>query len=117
MATKTRSDMRKLRHNRIRKHIVGTTEVPRLSVFRSGKHISAQIIDDSTGRTLAAASTNEKDLRGSANKEAAKKIGEIVGKRAKEAGVNKVVFDRGGYRYHGRVSELAEGARSAGLEF
>ncbi|MCB0825142.1 MAG: 50S ribosomal protein L18 [Armatimonadetes bacterium] len=117
MATRTRSDMRKLRHERIRKHITGTTEVPRLAVFRSEKHISAQIIDDSTGRTLAAAGTTQKDLKGNANKVTARKVGETLGKRAKEAGVTKVVFDRGGYRYHGRVAELAEGARSAGLEF
>ena len=93
----------------------------RLSVHRSGKHISAQIIDDRAGKTLVAASTVEKDLRGKlktgANKEAAKTIGQLVAERAIKAGIKEVVFDRGGYNYHGRVKELAEAAREAGLAF
>jgi large subunit ribosomal protein L18 len=106
------------RHARVRKQITGTTTRPRLAVFRSARHISAQVIDDTTGRTVAAASTVEKDLRaGSGNAEAAKNVGRLVAERASAAGVTKVVFDRGGFRYHGRVAALADAARSAGLEF
>ena len=94
---------------------------PRLSVFRSGKHIYAQIIDDKTGKTLAAASSLDKDLRGSlktgANIDAASEVGKLVAKRATEKGVNEVLFDRGGFKYHGRVKALAEGAREGGLSF
>jgi len=94
---------------------------PRLSVFRSSKHIYAQVIDDLSGRTLAAASSLDKELKGSlktgADKAAAEEVGKLVGKRAKDAGLSAVVFDRGGYIYHGRVKALAEGAREAGLEF
>ena len=99
--------------------MVGTAERPRLAVFRSNKHISAQVIDDTTGRTLAAAGTVQADLRGSgtANKQAATAVGRLVGERAKAAGVTKVVFDRGGFLYHGRVAALADAAREAGLEF
>jgi large subunit ribosomal protein L18 len=107
------------RHRRIRKHVAGTAERPRLAVFRSNRHIVAQVIDDRSGRTLAAASTVEKDLRGGAtsNRGAAEKVGALVADRAKEAGVTKVVFDRGGYIYHGRIAALADAARAAGLEF
>ena len=109
--------MRTMRHERMRKHLVGSSERPRLSVFRSLKHVSAQIIDDSTGQTLAAASTLEKDLKATANKEGAKSVGVKLAERAKAKGVTKVVFDRGGYRYHGCVKSLADGAREGGLEF
>jgi large subunit ribosomal protein L18 len=101
----------------MRKHLAGSAERPRLSVFRSLKHLSAQIIDDSTGQTLAAASTLEKDLKAGANKDGAKTVGEKLAERAKAKGVTKVVFDRGGYRYHGCVKSLADGARQGGLEF
>jgi large subunit ribosomal protein L18 len=106
------------RHARVRKKVHGTAERPRLAVFRSNKHISAQVIDDGSGRTLAAASTVEPDLRDAAtgNKDAATTIGRLVAERAKAAGVSRVVFDRGGFRYHGRVAAVAEAARDAGLE-
>lgn len=106
------------RHARVRKKVHGTAARPRLAVFRSNKHISAQVIDDQTGRTLAAASTTEPDLRGAGtgNKDAATKVGQLVAERAKAAGVTKVVFDRGGNLYHGRVAAVAEAARAAGLE-
>jgi len=117
MATKTRRESRIMRHVRIRKHLSGTPERPRLAVFRSLKHISAQIIDDTTGRTLCSASSMEKELGATGNKEGAKKVGQELGRRAAELGLQKVVFDRGGFRYHGRVASLAEGAREAGLEF
>lgn len=107
------------RKQRVRKKIKGTTERPRLNVHRSNKHIYAQIIDDMTGKTLAAASTKGKELEGLEAKktEAAKKVGEIIGKIALEKGIDKVVFDRSGYIYHGRIKALAEGAREAGLKF
>ena len=109
--------MRTMRHERMRKHLAGTPERPRLSVFRSLKHISAQIIDDSTGNTLACASTVEKDLKVPANKEGAKKVGATLAERAKAKGITAVVFDRGGFRYHGCVASLADGAREGGLDF
>ncbi|WP_195576697.1 50S ribosomal protein L18 [Paenibacillus sp. 1001270B_150601_E10] len=110
------------RHLRVRKKIEGTTARPRLNVFRSSKHIYAQVIDDANGVTLAAASTMDKELReqvgsNGGNTEAARKVGELVAKRAKDAGISVVVFDRGGYLYHGRIQALAEAAREAGLEF
>jgi large subunit ribosomal protein L18 len=106
------------RHARIRQKIEGTAACPRLSVYRSGKHIYAQIIDDAAGVTLAAASTLDKSFEGSgANREAAKKIGIEIAKKAQDKGIATVVFDRGGYLYHGRVKELAEGAREGGLQF
>ena len=117
MATRSRAELRVARHDRLRKRLSGTSERPRLAVFRSLKNISAQIIDDSTGTTLAAASSLEKDLKVSGNNDGAKKIGIELAKRAKEKGINAVVFDRGGYQYHGRISSLAEGAREGGLEF
>jgi len=106
------------RHARVRGKISGTPERPRLSVFRSEKNIYAQIIDDVAGKTLVAASSVEKDFEGfGGNKEAAKKVGAMVAERALAAGIETVVFDRGGCVYHGRVKELAEGAREAGLKF
>ena len=106
------------RHNRVRGKISGTAERPRLSVFRSEKHIYAQIIDDAAGKTLVAASSVEKGFEGlGGNKEAARKVGKTVAERAVKAGIEEVVFDRGGYIYHGRVQELAEGAREGGLKF
>ena len=109
---------RQKRHLRIRKNISGTSEKPRLNVFRSNKQIYAQIIDDVNGVTLASASTLDKEFEGATgNCEAAKKVGMLVAERAKEKGISVVVFDRGGYVYHGRVAALAEGAREGGLEF
>ena len=111
---------RRRRHYRVRKKVFGTAERPRLAVFRSDRHIVAQVIDDRAGRTLAAASTHEKDLAAggpTGNRDAAAKVGRQLAERAKEAGVSKVVFDRGGFIYHGRVAALADAAREAGLEF
>lgn len=107
------------RHLRVRKKIEGTTERPRLNIFRSAKHVYAQIIDDAKGVTLVSASTVEKDsgIENGGNVEAAKKIGTLIAQRAKEKGIEKVVFDRSGYLYHGRVQALADAAREAGLEF
>ena len=113
-----RNKARQKRHLRVRNKIAGTADCPRLNVFRSSKHIYAQIIDDNAGVTLVSASSMEKGFEGSgSNKEAARKVGEMVGKRAVEKGIETVVFDRGGYLYHGRVQELAEGARESGLKF
>jgi large subunit ribosomal protein L18 len=119
MAKKSRADVRQAVHRRIRRKVSGTAERPRLSVYRSLNHISAQLIDDVNGRTIAAASTVEKDLRGKTggNVEAAREVGKLVAERAKAAGIEQVVFDRGGYIYHGRVKGLAEAAREAGLKF
>ncbi|MDR0314896.1 MAG: 50S ribosomal protein L18 [Oscillospiraceae bacterium] len=109
---------RQKRHTRVRSKIKGTAERPRLNVFRSPNHIYAQLIDDVSGRTLISASTVEKDFKTyGGNKEAARKIGEILAKRAAKEKITEVVFDRGGYIYHGRVQELAVGARSGGLKF
>ncbi len=106
------------RHKRVRSKISGTPERPRLNVFRSENHIYAQIIDDTKGVTLCAAASNEKDFGVSgSNKEGARKVGKLIAERAKSKGINTVVFDRGGYVYHGRVQELAEGAREGGLVF
>ncbi|GKS14449.1 50S ribosomal protein L18 [Paenibacillus chitinolyticus] len=108
------------RHLRVRKKIQGTTARPRLNIFRSEKHMYAQIIDDVNGVTVASASTQDKELNevsNGGNVEAARKVGELVANRAKAKGVSQVVFDRGGYLYHGRVQALAEAAREAGLEF
>lgn len=115
----SRNVMRKERHDRIRKSLSGTAERPRLNVFRSNANITAQIIDDTKGVTLVSASTLEKDLniKFGGNVEAAELIGAEIAKRAKKAKINKVVFDRGGYLYHGRVKALAEAARENGLEF
>ena len=109
---------RLLRHARVRAKISGTAECPRLNVFRSSKHIYAQLIDDVNGVTLAAASTMDKAFEGNGgNKEAARKVGQMIAQKALEKGISDVVFDRGGYVYHGRVKELAEGARESGLKF
>ena len=106
------------RHARVRNKINGTAECPRLNVFRSSKHIYAQIINDETGVTLCAASSMSKDFDGNGgNKEGARKVGEMIASAAKAKGIENVVFDRGGYLYHGRVKELAEGARENGLKF
>ena len=115
---KKREDRRR-RHGRVRKKVTGTAERPRLAVFRSSRHITAQVIDDRAGRTVASASSVEADLRSGStgNVEAATKVGRLVAERAKAAGVEKVTFDRGGFRYHGRVAALADAARDAGLEF
>jgi large subunit ribosomal protein L18 len=113
-------DGRKRRHLRVRKKVRGTAARPRLAVFRSNKHIYAQVIDDVSGRTLASASTMEASARGAGSTgtvAAAKAVGDRVGERAKQAGVDTVVFDRGGFKYHGRVAAVADGARGAGLEF
>jgi large subunit ribosomal protein L18 len=112
------AEARVKRHRRVRKRVTGTTGRPRLAVFRSNRHIYAQVIDDTTGRTLAAASTAEPELRSgsTATVDAAKAVGQLVGERAKTAGISRVVFDRGGFRYHGRVAALCDGARAAGLE-
>jgi large subunit ribosomal protein L18 len=109
------------RHHRVRKKLSGTADRPRLAVFRSNRHIYAQIIDDVAGRTLASASTLDGDLRGGAdgtgNVIAARAVGELVAARAKAVGVETVVFDRGGFQYHGRIAAVADGARAAGLQF
>ena len=107
------------RHFRIRKNLRGTAEVPRLVVHRSSRHVHVQIIDDLAGHTLAAASSIEADVRATEGdkKARAAKVGQLIAERAKKAGITKVVFDRGGYKYHGRVAALAEAAREGGLEF
>lgn len=122
MGTKTNPQhaARARRQRRVRKKVVGNEVRPRLAVFRSNKHISVQVIDDSKGHTVAAASSYEADVRSSGSTgsvDAATTVGKLVGERAKAAGVSTVVFDRGGNRYHGRVAALADAARSAGLEF
>lgn len=118
MAKESSNHIRLRIHKRIRRRVSGTTERPRLAVFRSLNHIYAQVIDDGPGHTIAAASTTEKDLRGKGgNIEGAKIIGQKVAERAKLKGITRVVFDRGGYLYHGRVKALADAARAAGLEF
>ncbi|MBC8570267.1 50S ribosomal protein L18 [Zongyangia hominis] len=119
MVTKPDSNKaRLLRHRRVRAKISGTAQRPRLNVFRSAKHIYAQIIDDVKGVTLVSASSMDKDFEGfGGNKEAAKKVGMAIGKKAVDAGITEVVFDRSGYIYHGRIKELADGARESGLKF
>ena len=116
-----RNEVRKIRHERVRTKISGTPDRPRLCVYRSNRHIVAQVIDDIAGKTLAAASTNEKEIASQVQecdkKGAAKIVGKIVAERAIAAGVKEVVFDRGGYIYTGRVAELAAGAREGGLDF
>ena len=117
MAKNTKAEVRRGVHTRIRKKVHGTENRPRLAVYRSLNHIYAQVIDDENGKTLAAASTTEKDmgLKSGGNIEAAQKVGEEIAKRAISAGVNQVVFDRGGYVYHGRVKALIDATRNAGL--
>jgi large subunit ribosomal protein L18 len=115
----SRGAARRKRHDRIRLRLEGTESRPRLAVFRSNVHIYAQVIDDGTGKTLAAASTVEKELRGSGQTktEEAAVVGRLIAERAKTAGVERVVFDRAGFRYHGRIKSLADAAREAGLDF
>jgi large subunit ribosomal protein L18 len=121
MAIKTRNEARKRRRVHIRRHLAGTPNRPRLSVFRSLVHIYAQLIDDQSGKTLAAASSLDRELEASLGKmnktDQAREVGKLIAVRAHARGISKVVFDRGGYRYHGRVRALAEAARSSGLEF
>ncbi|MDR0570498.1 MAG: 50S ribosomal protein L18 [Clostridiales Family XIII bacterium] len=122
MAKESRNDRRLMRHRRVRKNLRGTSEKPRLCVFRSLNNIYVQVIDDARGVTLAAASTLDKDLKGElkgggGNKAAAKAVGTAIAGKAMAAGVKEVAFDRGGFLYHGRVKELADGAREAGLIF
>jgi large subunit ribosomal protein L18 len=121
--TSDRTRLRLRRHSRVRIKVTGTAEVPRLAVHRSNRHISAQLIDDAAGRTLASASSVEPELRaslgksGGGNLTGAESVGRLLGSRAKAAGISKVVFDRGGFVYHGRVAVLADAARAEGLEF
>lgn len=117
---RSRNKMRELRHRRLRKHISGTVERPRLAVFGSLRHIYAQVIDDVEGKTLVSASTMEqvfKDAKNTGNREAAQAVGRLIAERALAQGINDVIFDRGGHVYHGRVRALAEAAREAGLKF
>lgn len=117
MGQKSRADIRRGVHSRIRKKVEGSAERPRLAVFRSVNHIYAQVIDDKSGKTLATASTVEKDIAGKTggNIEAAQKVGKAIAERAQKAGISNVVFDRGGYVYHGRVKALLDATREAGL--
>ena len=121
MSTATKEEKRQHRHKRVKKKVVGTTEKPRLNIFKSLNHIYAQIIDDFEGKTLAAASSNDKELKGKTktggNIEAAKTVGGLIAKRALDKGIKKIVFDRSGYLYHGRVKALADAAREGGLQF
>jgi large subunit ribosomal protein L18 len=121
MSTKTKQDIRQRLHDRIRKKIRGTPARPRLAVFRSQGHIYAQVIDDDAGRTLCAASSLDKDVRGASKKggnvAAAKSVGTLIAARAKDKGIAAVVFDRGGFQYHGRIKALADAARESGLKF
>ncbi len=120
-ALKKKHQSRERRHRRVRARVIGTTARPRLNVFRSLVGIYAQVIDDTVGHTLVSASTNDKEIAsqvdGKSKTEASKIVGKVLGERAKQQGIDRVVFDRGGYRYTGRVAALAEGAREAGLEF
>ena len=117
----SKNSTRKRRHKRVRNKVVGTPDRPRLNVYRSLKHMYAQVIDDVEGNTIASASTLDEDvkskLESTSNKEAAKAVGEVVAKKAIDKGVKEVTFDRGGYIYHGRVKSIAEGAREGGLKF
>ena len=117
----SKAEIRQKKHRRLRHHLVGTAAAPRLAVFRSNKHMYAQIIDDNAGKTLVSASTLQKDVKAELEYtdtvEAAAKLGEVIGKKALAAGIDTVVFDRGGYIYHGKVKALADAAREAGLKF
>jgi large subunit ribosomal protein L18 len=117
MAVKTKQQARLRRHRRVRSKVVGTADRPRLAVYRSNRGIAAQVIDDASGRTLAAASSQDKSLAKAKRAEAPAAVGKLVAERAKDAGIAAVVFDRGGYLYHGRVKALADAARQNGLEF
>jgi large subunit ribosomal protein L18 len=114
MDAKTKDDARRRRHARVRKHVTGSAARPRLAVFRSNRHLYVQVIDDAAASTLAAASDTE--VPGASPMEKAKAVGGLIAARAKEAGIETVVFDRGGHRYHGRVAALADGAREGGLQ-
>ena len=111
-----RQDSRKLRHQRVRARVAGTATKPRMNIFRSLTHIYVQLIDDETGQTLVAANSKELGAKGKKSEQAAG-VGKLAGEKALKAGIKKVVFDRGGYQYHGRVKQLADAARAAGLEF
>lgn len=114
----TRTEARRRRHFRVRKSVHGTPARPRLAVFRSNKHIYAQVIDDETGRTIVSASSKESAVKGETlTVDTATEVGALVGARAGDAGISQVVFDRGGFKYHGRIKALAEAARETGLEF
>ena len=117
MSVRTKPQARLRRHRRVRSKVHGSAERPRLSVFRSNRGIAAQLIDDDSGKTVAAVNWTEAELRGVPRMEQAKRVGEMLAKRGKDAGAETVVFDRGGYRYHGRVKALADGAREGGLKF
>jgi len=121
MSLVSRSERRERKHDRVRKKVAGTPERPRLTVYRSSKHIYAQVVDDIKGNTLAAASSLSTELDGQfktgAHKKAARAVGKLIAQKAKEKKIDKVVFDRGGYVYHGRIKELADGAREGGLKF
>src|ERR1044072_5785040 len=117
MSVKTKGQQRLRRRRRVRAKVTGTAERPRISVFRSNRGISAQLIDDVNGVTLAAVNWTEADLKNASRDEQPKKVGELLAQRAKSAGIETAVFDRGGYQYHGRVQALAEGAREGGLNF
>jgi large subunit ribosomal protein L18 len=117
MARDSKNEIRLRIHKRIRHKLAGSEQRPRLAVFRSVKHIYAQVIDDTKGHTVASASSNEKSAKNGGNLTGAKSIGKLIAERAKEKGIKAVVFDRGGYLYHGRVKALADAAREAGLEF
>ena len=121
VSKKSRSEVRVKKHKRLRNHLSGTTECPRLAVFRSNNHMYAQIIDDTVGKTLVSASTTQKEVKAELEKtnnvDAAAYLGTVIGKRAVEAGIKEVVFDRGGFIYHGKIKALADAAREAGLEF
>ena len=121
VSKKSRSEIRVKKHNRLRNHLSGTTECPRLAVFRSNNHMYAQVIDDTVGKTLVSASTLQKDVKANLEKtnnvEAAAYLGKVIAERALEKGVKDVVFDRGGFVYHGKIKALADAAREAGLNF
>jgi large subunit ribosomal protein L18 len=117
MSVRTKEQLRQRRHRRVRRKVVGTAERPRLAVYRSNRRIYAQLIDDTAGHTLASASSLEKDAAGEPRSGGPATVGRLIAERAREAGVTNVVFDRGGYLYHGRVKALADAAREAGLEF
>ena len=120
ISNRSRNEMRELRHRRLRRHLSGTGERPRLAVFGSLKHISAQVIDDEKGHTLVSASTIQDkfdDVKGTGNQDAAKAVGKLIAERALANGITEVVFDRGGFIYHGKIEALADAAREAGLKF
>jgi large subunit ribosomal protein L18 len=117
MSVKTKESVRLKRRRRVRAKVTGTAERPRIAVFRSNRGVSAQLIDDVAGRTLASVNWTEGDLKGLGRMEQATRVGAVLAERAKAAGIESAVFDRGGYQYHGRVKALAEGAREAGLAF